>query len=508
MDVRTRAAPSPTGDPHLGTAYAALFNLALARKHGGSFILRIEDTDRRRFNPESESAIMSAMRWIGLHWDEGPDIAGDYGPYRSSERLSIYNAHVQQLLGQGDAFYCFCTQDRLDKLRREQQRNKQTPKYDGHCLNLSPEEVQEKLDRGLPYVVRMKVPTEGSCIVQDGIRGRIEIPWSQVDMQVLQKSDGFPTYHLAATVDDHLMKISHVLRGEEWLSSAPKHQLICKYFGWDLPEFYHLPLLRNPDSSKMSKRRHATGINFYRRTGYLPEALTNYLARMGWSMPDEREKFTFDEFVENFDLDRISPTGPVFDVEKLNWLNGQYLRDMSAEEFRERANKWLSEDRRIEMIVPLAQNRTERFDQLMPQIDYLSGDRADIDASSFEHKKIEPDECKLILDFVKRSLEQLPHWERDEIYESLNRLAQQLDLKLRDFLFPVFVAISGRAVALPIFDSMVILGRDVTITRIRSGIDALGGISKKARKRADRAWRELQQSSADTGDDTVNSSES
>ena len=501
MTVRTRTAPSPTGEAHLGTVYAALFNFAFARKEGGAFIVRIEDTDRRRHDPESEQAILSALRWMEIEWDEGPDIGGDYGPYRSSERLKIYDDHVEQLIECGGAFYCFCTADRLERVRREQQRNKQLPKYDGHCLGLTDSEVKRRIARGDPYVIRLKVPSDGYCKFQDGIRGAIEIPWSQVDMQVLRKSDGFPTYHLSATVDDRRMEISHVLRGEEWLSSVPKHQLICDYLGFPMPQLYHLPLLRNPDSSKISKRKNATGINYFKKCGFLPEALKNYLARMGWSMPDEREKFSFDEFVENFDLDRISPTGPVFDIDKLSWLNGQYIRDMSHEEFTSRFNQWLIDDNRVDRIVPLVQPRTERFDEVMRQIDYLNGDRISLSPASFEHKSLSLDDCKQILFFSQHSLELLSPWERDNIYESLNELAAHFDHKFRDFLFPLFVAISGRAVALPIFDSMAILGRDVAINRIRSAIDALGGISKKARKQHERLLREIQEATSNTTND-------
>lgn len=483
MNVRTRIAPSPTGDPHLGTAYVALFNLAYARKEGGEFVLRIEDTDQQRYDPRSEEAILSALGWLGIDWDEGP--------YRSSERLPIYREHAKELVERDGAFYCFCTSDRLNELRRQQQRDKQTPKYDGLCLQLSQSEVERKLNEGVPHVVRLKVPNDGVCTFHDGVRGAIDIPWTQVDMQILVKSDGYPTYHLAATVDDHLMRISHILRGDEWLSSVPKHQLICKYLGWELPQLYHLPLLRNPDSSKLSKRKNATGINYYRKSGFLPEAMTNYLARMGWSMPDEREKFSLEEFISNFDLHRISATGPVFDIDKLTWLNGQYVRDLSHGEFKKRLNQWLIDENRVDRIVPLVQPRTQRFDDVMRQIDYLSGERISVSRSSFDHKSLSHEDCIRILDFTERSFEYAREWERDEIYELLNRLSKQFDHKFRDFLFPIFVAISGRAVALPLFDSIAILGRDVTVDRIRSAIEALGGISKKARKRSEGVWREI-----------------
>ena len=305
MTVRTRIAPSPTGDPHVGTAYIALFNLCFARQHGGKFILRIEDTDQARSTRESEAAILESLRWLGLEWDEGPDVGGPHAPYRQSERGEIYREHADDLLEHGHAFRCFCTSERLNELRRQQSATQQQPGYDGQCLGLSQAEVAARLEAGESYVVRMNVPREGVCQVQDMLRGQIDFEWTQVDMQVLLKADGMPTYHLANVVDDHLMGITHVLRGEEWINSAPKHLLLYEYFGWQAPVLCHLPLLRNPDKSKLSKRKNPTSILYYRRMGYLPEALLNYLGRMGWSMPDEREKFTLGEMLCHFDIMRV-----------------------------------------------------------------------------------------------------------------------------------------------------------------------------------------------------------
>ncbi|WP_068633676.1 glutamate--tRNA ligase, partial [Oleiphilus sp. HI0043] len=289
--VRTRIAPSPTGDPHVGTAYIALFNMCFAKQHGGKFILRIEDTDQARSTPESERDILSSMKWLGLDWDEGPDVGGDYGPYRQSERKDDYRAYAEQLVEQGNAFYCFRTPEELDAIREERKAAGLNPGIKGD-LELSSDEVKERLARGDAHVIRMKVPDEGVCEIDDMLRGKIEIDWSQVDSQILLKSDGMPTYHLANVVDDHLMAITHVIRGEEWINSAPKHQLLYKYFGWEMPVLCHMPLLRNPDKSKLSKRKNPTSINYYERAGFLPESVINYLGRMGWSMPDEREKFT------------------------------------------------------------------------------------------------------------------------------------------------------------------------------------------------------------------------
>ncbi|HNH45263.1 MAG TPA: glutamate--tRNA ligase, partial [Agitococcus sp.] len=320
--VRTRIAPSPTGFPHVGTAYIALFNLCFAKQHGGQFILRIEDTDQVRSTRESEEQILSSLKWLGLTWDEGPDIGGKHAPYRQSERSAIYKQHADQLVTDGHAFHCFCDAHRLEALRQQQQADKQMLGYDGHCLQLSAQEVAEKLAAGESSVIRMKVPREGVCEIDDLLRGKIDIEWSNVDMQVLLKADGLPTYHLANVVDDHLMEITHVIRGEEWINSAPKHLLLYKYFGWQAPVLCHMPLLRNPDKSKLSKRKNPTSITYYQRMGYLPQAVLNYLGRMGWSMPDEREKFSLTDMIEHFDLKRVSLGGPIFDVAKLSWLNG------------------------------------------------------------------------------------------------------------------------------------------------------------------------------------------
>ena len=492
MTVRTRVAPSPTGDPHLGTAYMALFNCAFAKKHGGQFVLRIEDTDQARSTTESEQVIFDALRWMGLEWDEGPDIGGPYGPYRQSDRLDHYTKHAAELVERGHAFHCFCSKERLAELRRAQQSAGETPRYDGHCIGMDESDKARRVESGEVHVIRLRVPDDGECTFEDGLRGAITIPWQQVDMQVLVKSDGFPTYHLAVVVDDHQMDITHVLRGEEWISSVPKHVLLYQYFGWDMPSHYHLPLLRNSDQTKMSKRRNPTSINYYQRCGYLPEALLNYLALMGWSMPDEREIFGFDEMVEALDVDRMSTGAPVFDTEKLNWLNGQYIRGMSSSAFMDRVADWAVNRERLAELVPLIQERTERFIDLLPQVDYLLGERAEITQASFAHKDLGEGDCLRILDHTLRTLERMRSWQRDDLFEELKSLAEAMDVKFRDFLFPLFVAVSGREVSLPLFDSMAFLGSDLTRTRIRTAIDALGGLSKKETRRLERAFQELE----------------
>lgn len=487
MTVRTRIAPSPTGDPHVGTAYIALFNQCFARQHGGKFVLRIEDTDQVRSSAESEQQILDSLRWLGLEWDEGPDVGGPHGPYRQSERSDIYREHSEQLISKGHGFRCFCTPERLDALRAEQMANKQTPGYDGHCLQLFDEEVDRRVAAGEPYVVRMKVPHQGVCIVNDMLRGEIEIPWEQVDMQVLMKADGLPTYHLANVVDDHLMKITHVLRGEEWISSAPKHILLYRYFGWEMPQLCHMPLLRNPDKSKLSKRKNPTSIIFYQRMGYLPQALLNYLGRMGWSMPDEREKFALDEMVEHFDIQRVSLGGPIFDVEKLAWLNGQWIRELSEQDFVDAVQKWALNSDYLRPIVPLAQSRIETFSELVPLAGFFMVGKLNLQAEQFEHKKLSQDEVRKVLQLLLWKLEALRQWDKDGITVNIQQVAEGVELKLRDLMPLLFVAITGQSSSVSVLDAMAHLGPDLTRYRLRQALELLGGASKKEVK----AWEKL-----------------
>lgn len=488
--VRTRIAPSPTGDPHLGTAYIALFNRCFAHRHGGSFVLRIEDTDRERSSRQSEDKILEALRWLGLDWDEGPGRDGGRGPYRQSERSAIYSDHIRILLEKSLAFPCFCDEKRLADLRREQIRLKQQPGYDGHCLGLSREEVARRIENGEPHVIRLRVPREGECVFQDLLRGEIRIQWSQVDMSVLIKSDGLPTYHFANVVDDHLMGISHVIRGEEWISSVPKHVLLYDYFGWDRPVFCHMPLLRNPDKSKLSKRKNPTSIGYYRAMGYLPQALCNYLGTMGWSMPDGEEKFSLAEMEARFDLERVSLGGPIFDQEKLDWLNGRYLReDLNDTEFAKLFADWAFQPDLTEQITPLVRQRVSRFSDVTGLAGYFLQGELTLTAEDFAHKHLDQDACRRILLFSLWSLETLPDWNRDAIEACFQQLAEKMEFKIRDFLFPLFVAVSGKPVSLSVFDSIAVLGLDLTRARLRSAIEALGGISGKQQKKLEKEFQ-------------------
>ncbi len=492
MKVRTRVAPSPTGDPHVGTAYMALFSYCHAKKAGGEFILRIEDTDAERSTKESEQVILDSLRWLGLDWDEGPDVEGPHGPYRQSERSAIYGQYAEQLLANGHAFRCFCTKERLDEMRAAQMQAGATARYDGCCLGLSEAEVSSRLNAGESHVVRMRVPEAGECIVHDELRGEIAIAWSQIDMQVLLKADGNPTYHLAVVVDDHLMEITDIIRGEEWINSAPKHILLYEYFGWDMPRLIHMPLLRNPDKSKLSKRKNPTSIGFYQAMGFLPEAVLNYLGMLGWSMPDESEKFSLEAMIEQFDISRISLGAPVFDVEKLKWLNGRWLREsLDDEAFADRLAAWAYNRENLLRIIPLVKARVDVFSELAPMIGFFAEGLHDLSEEDFKIKGLEHDDVKMYLQFALWRLEAQRDWHRDALNDLFVQLAADMNIKIRDLLSPMFIAIAGKPVSPPLFDSMSILGPDLVRARVRHAIIALGGISKKQAKKLEKSYREL-----------------
>src|SRR5580692_1632866 len=364
--IRVRIAPSPTGDPHVGTAYIGLLNFLYARQRDGKFILRIEDTDRTRFVPTSEQMIFDSLRWLGLTWDEGPDVGGPHGPYRQSERTEIYRQHSDMLLANGTAYRSFETSEELEALRQRQIAAKLPPRYDGAHRDLSQSQIDAYLAEGRPFVIRMKVPP-GSTTFRDELRGDVTFEHNNVDDQVLMKSDGFPTYHLANVVDDHLMRITDVIRAEEWISSTPKHVLLYKAFGWELPRFWHMPLLRNLDKSKISKRKNPVSLIYYRQAGYLPEAVINFLGLMGGGMPESTgpvaEKFSLAEMVERFDVKNIRLGGPVFDLTKLKWLNGEYLRTMTPEAFYAALRSNVLSDAYLTQIAALVQTRIETLTQ-------------------------------------------------------------------------------------------------------------------------------------------------
>ncbi|HDZ47228.1 hypothetical protein LCGC14_0027790 [marine sediment metagenome] len=492
MTVRTRIAPSPTGDPHVGTAYIALFNLCFARQHGGQFILRIEDTDQMRSTPESEQMILDSLRWLGLEWDEGPDVGGPHGPYRQSERGDIYAEHAQQLLDAGHAFKCYRTSEELDELREARKAAGLQLALKPADLALSAEEQARREQESWPYVVRMNVPSEGVCVVKDMLRGTIEVEWAQVDAQILLKSDGMPTYHLANVVDDHLMEITHVLRGEEWINSAPKHQLLYEYFGWEMPELCHMPLLRNPDKSKLSKRKNPTSINYYRRMGFLPQAVTNYLGRMGWSMPDEREKFDLSEMIAEFDVQRVSLGGPVFDLEKLTWLNGVYIReDLDDDALLSALREWAFNEAYVKQILPQIRPRVETLSQVMPLAGHFFSGLPTLSEDSFSSVKLDEEELVKLLQFLVWRFEGVSAWHKEALLAEVKTLSEHFELKMKAFLAPVFIAITGSTSSTSVMDAMAILGSDVTRARLRNAIEVLGGVSKKQAKRFEKEFRDI-----------------
>jgi len=480
--IRVRIAPSPTGDPHVGTAYIALFNYAFARHNGGKFLLRIEDTDRERSTKESERAIFEALRWVGLSWDEGPDIGGPFGPYRQSERSDIYRKHADELVAKKAAYPCFCTAQRLAEVRERQKAAKKDFGYDGFCRHLPESEVQAKLKAGTPHVIRLAVP-EGETRFHDLVRGEVTFQNSTVDDQVLLKSDGFPTYHLANVVDDHLMQISHVIRAEEWISSTPKHVLLYRAFGWEAPQFVHMPLLRNQDRSKISKRKNPTSLLWYRDQGYLPEALLNFLALMGWSVQEGKDIFDLDAMIRDFTLDRVTTSGPVFDLQKLEWLNGVYIRDMAAPELARRVRESAPRDRPVDeafllRTLPLVRERMKKLSDYGPMTAYLYAESVNPSAQDLVPKKGTPQSAAAALTASADALQKLADWTTPAVEQSMRELATTLGMKERDLFMSLRVAVTGATVSPPLFESLELLGREKSLARIRAVIKLLGPVGQ------------------------------
>jgi len=460
-------------------------------------VLRIEDTDRNRSTQASEAVILDALHWLGLSWDEGPDIGGPLGPYRQSERLEIYERHARMLLDGGHAFRCFCTPERLDQMRAEQRARSEPPAYDGRCLTLTQAEVTANESAGLPFVVRLRVPREGTACIDDLLRGPIEFEWRTVDMQVLVKSDGWPTYHLANVVDDHLMAISHVMRGEEWISSAPKHLLLYRAFGWEMPQIAHLPLLRNADKSKLSKRKNPTGILFYQRMGYLPEALTNFLGLFCVPPLAGEELMNLPTMVERFGLSHISLGGPVFDVAKLDWLNARYIREtLDVAQLMERVRAWALNERYLGAIAPLAQTRIERLSDLGPLCAFFFAGRLDVPVEALRGDKLDDVALRKAFVLATGAFDALPVWEFAAIEGTVRHVAELLGAKLRDVVRPFYVAVTGTPQSVPLFDAMVLLGRDLVRERLRVALQSLGGATRAESE----VWKRELASAAIEGD--------
>ncbi len=465
---RVRIAPSPTGEPHVGTAYIALFNYLFAQKNGGEFILRIEDTDATRSTLEFEERVLDALKWTGLKWSEGPDVGGPYGPYRQSERKDMYQPYAQDLLDKGHAFRCFCTPERLEQMREGQRAAGKPPKYDGLCLHLTAEEVTSKTAAGESSVVRMKIPTEGSCDFTDGVYGEVSIPWDSVDMQVLIKGDGMPTYHMANVIDDHLMKITHVARGEEWLASVPKHILLYRYFGWEAPVWMHLSLMRNADKSKLSKRKNPTSISYYSALGYLPEALMNFLGLFFVQIAEGEELLTMEELTAKFEPEALSKAGAIFDLQKLEWLNGRWLREkLTPQEFIARTLEWAMENDRLKQGLLHSQSRVSKLGDLPNLAGFLLAADVNLTPASFAGLKTSPEDTLAIINMVQADIEKMIEWNVEAIDAELRAVADKLEKKLRVVTPPLFIAMSGSSRSLPLFDSMAILGRSVVRQRLK-----------------------------------------
>ncbi|MEO7730998.1 MAG: glutamate--tRNA ligase, partial [Kofleriaceae bacterium] len=449
-----------------------------ARQQGGKFVLRIEDTDQSRARADSEQMIFDALHWVGLTWDEGPDIGGPFAPYRQSERGAIYAEHIQILIDRGRAYRCFCTEDRLAKVRIQQQAEKRTLGYDRHCRDLDPGDGARRAAAGEAFVVRLQVPLEGPITFHDLLRGEVTRDAKEIDDQVLLKSDGMPTYHLANVVDDHLMEISHVIRAEEWISSTQKHVLLYQAFGWDAPQFVHMPLLRNADKdkTKISKRKQPVSVNYYKDIGILPEALLNFLGTMGWSFGGDREKFTLPEMIDVFSWDRISLGGPVFNLEKLTWLNEKYLHELSIDELADRVIAWRLNKDYLTAVLPLVQKRIRKLDELIPATEFLFS--GDLDYTPVLAELAVPevapaDVAKALLAYVERFEAQVG-WGKQMLEDEANAWTAQLGWKTKHAFMLLRVAVTGRKATPPLFETMVVLGKEITRRRLRRAAESLG----------------------------------
>jgi len=474
--IRVRIAPSPTGDPHVGTAYIGLLNLIYARQRGGQFVLRIEDTDRTRFVATSEEEIFNSLRWMGLTWDEGPDVGGPYGPYRQSERTEIYREHVETLLANGSAYRSFETPEELEAIRKSQLAAKLPPRYNGAHRELSQAQIDAFLVEGRAYVIRLKVPAEGETGFRDELRGEIKFSHNNVDDQVLLKSDGFPTYHLANVVDDHLMHITDVIRAEEWISSTPKHVLLYEAFGWDLPRFWHMPLLRNLDKSKISKRKNPVSLIYYRQAGFLPQALLNFLGLMCGGMPAggkidqakdvQVEIFDLAKMLEQFNFEKISLGGPVFDLVKLKWLNGEYLRALSPESFYEQLRTVLFSDEYLRAIAPLVQTRIETLNQFGDLADFLFRDDVMPPQDIFLPKKRTLEETLLFAVDQLAALEACD-WTSGSLDCALRNAGVGKEWSVKENFMLLRAILTGRTTSPPLLESLVVFGKARTLDRVR-----------------------------------------
>lgn len=484
-NVRVRFAPSPTGYLHVGGLRTALYNYLFAKRHGGTFILRVEDTDRNRFVEGALESLIQSLDNLGLRHDEGPYLKNDtiiergsHGPYIQSKRLDIYRQYADELLANGKAYHCFCTAERLEALRAEQTANKQAPKYDKHCLSLPKDEAKRRIDAGEPHVIRLDIATDrGDIVFEDIVRGTVKINAKDIDDQVLMKSDGFPTYHLANVVDDHLMEISHVIRGEEWLPSTPKHVLLYEAFGWEAPEFAHLPLLLNPDKSKLSKRQGDVAVEDYLKKGYLKEALINFVALLGWNPGDgnTQEIFSLEELVSAFDLHHVHKAGAVFDLKKLDWMNAEYIKRLPIDELYAAARPFLGTDKDeafLKRVLTVEQDRLAKLSDAGANNPFFFAEPS-YEAALLRWKDNSDDATKKALEKAHGILENLTdiEWEKRDVLERI--LLEAAGEKRGDFLWPLRVALTGAQKSPSPSDCAWVLGRDMSLIRIRQAIERL-----------------------------------
>ena len=480
MEVRTRFAPSPTGYMHIGNLRTALYEYLIAKSQGGKFILRIEDTDQERLVEGAVDVIYNTMRTTGLQYDEGPDIGGDYGPYVQSERMGMYMDYAKELVEKGEAYYCFCTKERLESLKESNAEGAAFAKYDRHCLHLSPEEVQANLDAGLPFVIRQKMPDTGTTTFSDVVYGDITVDNAELDDQILMKADGFPTYNFANVVDDHLMQITHVVRGSEYLSSTPKYNLLYQAFGWEPPVYVHLPAVMRDAHHKLSKRHGDKSFEDLVNEGYLVEAIVNYIALLGWSPSDNREIFSLKELEEAFDMSGLSKSPSIFDIKKLTWMNGEYLKAMDFDKFYALAEPKLKEvmpnsNLDLKKIAALLQKRLETLNDIPKLVDFFQT-LPEYDIALYTHKKMKtnPEIALSSLQAALPVLEGLQDWSSESIHDALMALVGELGIKNGQLLWPVRTALSGEPTspggAMELAD---ILGKEESLRRIQIGIEKL-----------------------------------
>ena len=480
MTVRTRFAPSPTGYLHIGGLRTALYAYLFAKKNDGVFILRIEDTDQARFVEGAVEKIYSGLRLAGLEWDEGPDKGGNYGPYIQSERKHLYKEYAEKLVESGHAYYCFCDKERLERVRHECEVQKLPPKYDKHCMSLTKEEIKAKLDAGVPYVIRQNMPVSGTTSFDDAVFGRITVENSTLDDQILLKSDGMPTYNFANVIDDHLMGITHVIRGNEYLSSTPKYNLLYEAFGWEIPQYIHCSPVMRDHTHKLSKRDGDASYEDFIKKGYLKEAIINYIALLGWSPQGDREKYTLSELAEVFSVEGISKSPAIFDENKLAWLNGEYIRELTPEQFHEKAKPYYEgiitkPEIDTKKISALLQKRTEKLSDIPEQIDFFEK-LPEYDNALFVHKKMKTNEenSKTALLAVKELFENQTDWSFDALHDAAMGLVEKLGVKNGQLLYPLRVALSGKAFTPGGgIELAEILGRDESLKRIDIAINKL-----------------------------------